>query len=118
MSRTSYSDWYRRGVLLLLWSSLLVGSALRFVGLGFGRGVLTPRPDEELARSAVYIALTGDLNPHYAVWGHLLHDVYSVLVAVWLALSAVMGSPTTWVERIAAAHSEPWTVIWIGRCIS
>jgi hypothetical protein len=109
---------FRRTIGRVLVASIILAAVLRFVGLGFGRGVLTARADEELLRSGVMIALTGDLNPHYAVWGHLFHYIYSALAAFWTALEVWSGRAETWTAAVAAAHCEPWTMIWIGRAIS
>ena len=97
---------------------MALAAVLRFVGLGFGHGVLTARADEELLRSGVLISLTGDLNPHYAVWGHSFHYLYTAVAAVGLAVQVGLGRAASWTDAVAAAHCEPWTLIWWGRAIS
>ncbi len=109
---------FRRMIVQILVAAFVLAAALRFVGLGFGRGVLTARADEELLRSGVLITLTGDLNPHYAVWGHLFHYIYSGITALWTALRTSGVGAESWTQAVAAAHCEPWTLIWIGRAIS
>ncbi len=109
---------YRRFLCVSLLAAICLGAVLRFVGLGFGRGVLCPRPDEELVRSAVLISLTGDLNPHYAVWGHLYHYIYSAVVAVWTVARLWSGQAASWTDAVAATHCEPDSLIWLGRAIS
>ncbi len=109
---------YRGSLRVLALAVLVLAALLRSIGLGFGQGVLTARPDEELLRSGVLIALGGDPNPHYAVWGHLYHDVYAVAAAGMLGLTLVLGKATSWTDALAAWHCEPWTMIALGRAIS
>jgi hypothetical protein len=109
---------YRRALRMLLVASTLLAFGLRFAALGFGRGTLTARADEELLRSGVLISLTGDLNPHYAVWGHLFHYLCTASMAALLAIRVLLGQVPGWTEAVAELHCEPWTFIWVGRAIS
>ncbi|MBI3468307.1 MAG: DUF2029 domain-containing protein, partial [Planctomycetes bacterium] len=109
---------YRRLLRAVLVVALVVATLLRFVGLGFGHGVLCPRPDEELIRSGVLISLTGDLNPHYAVWGHLFHYLYAAISAAWTAIRVWSGVVWNWTEAVGATHCDPGTFIWLGRALS
>jgi hypothetical protein len=99
-------------------ATLALGAALRFIGLGFGDGALNARPDEELLRSGVLISLGGDLNPHYAVWGHLFHYLYVAVSAIYLGLQVLSGRFATWTDALAAAYYAPTTFQILGRAIS
>jgi len=105
---------YRLALVLLL----ALGAGLRFASIGYGRDVLTPRPDAELVRSAVLNSLTGDLNPHYAVWGHLYHYLYLLAWSAVLLAKLLCGAVDSWFEAIAACHIEPWGMMVCGRAIS
>lgn len=118
MPRAFRTRRYRQWLGWTLVGSIAAAAVLRFVGLDFGRGVLMARVDEELLRSGVLISLAGDLNPHYAVWGHLFHYIYTLVAAAWIWFQVWAGQVRSWTDGVAAAHCEPWTVIWIGRAIS
>jgi hypothetical protein len=62
--------------------------------------------------------LMGDLNPHYAVWGHLFHYIYTSAAGGWLALQLAAGRHASWLEAVAAQHVDPWAFIWCGRAVS
>ncbi|GEM_PF-7092174 len=76
------------------------------------------RPDEEFMRSSVLVSLTGDLNPHYAVWGHLFHYLYVCVAGAWLFARLLLGHAASWSAAVAEAHCDPWSVIWLGRAVS
>lgn len=109
---------FRRLLWISLTATLILAGGLRFVGLGFGRVVLDARPDEELIRSAALNSLSGDLNPHYAVWGHLFHYLYVFAGAIYLGLQVLTGLHPSWSDALAAAHCDPSTFETIGRAIS
>jgi Dolichyl-phosphate-mannose-protein mannosyltransferase len=109
---------YRSLIAALLIASVAIAFALRITGIGFGRGVLCPRPDEELMQSGVLNSLRGDLNPHYAVWGHLFHYCYLCVAATWQLIGLGVGRFANWTEAVAASYFQPSDLITCGRALS
>jgi hypothetical protein len=99
-------------------SAFLLGAGLRLTGLTFGQGALTARPDEELLRTAAWYSLSGDLNPHYAVWGHLFHYGYVLVGMVLLGIQVLSGHHPDWWDAMAAAYEDSSAHFWLGRLLS
>ncbi len=108
----------RRSDLRLLALAVLAAALVRVHGIHFGYGALTARPDEELIRTAAWHALTGDLNPHYAVWGHLFHYLYVVAGYVLIWSQLLLGESRDWWHAVASALEDGSAHFLLGRLIS
>jgi hypothetical protein len=111
----SVSRWLTRR---LLAATIVLAVVLRFAGLDFGRNALIPRADENVLVAGVLYALGGDPNPHYAVWGHLMHNLCSIVAAAWLAVRVFAQESGGWLQAVAEVYCEPWGVIRLCRAIS
>lgn len=109
---------YRNQTRLVIAATLVLAATLRLWGISFGRGALTARPDEELLRSGVLGAMIGDLNPHYAVWGHLFHYIYAGAAAVLLGVQVLTDVAPDWTGAVALAHGDSSVFFLLGRTIS
>lgn len=119
-SRTSSLTMFR-GCRLRCWGLsvlVLVALLVRLAGTGFGQGALTARPDEEVLRTGAWHALSGDLDPHYAVWGHLFHWLYTLAGAILLAGQLLTGHIENWWHGVAAALEDGSAHFLLGRWLS
>ncbi len=108
----------RRLTRQLLAATIVLAVVLRFAGLDFGRNALIPRADENVLVAGVLYSVAGDPNPHYAVWGHLMHNLCSIAAVGWLAVRVFIQDAGGWLEAVAENYCEPWDVIRLCRGIS
>ncbi len=109
---------HRSARTFLIILAIISAAAVRLYGIHFGRGALTARPDEELIRAAAWHALTGDLNPHYAVWGHLFHYLYVVAGYAVVTWQWFVRGGTDWWGAVAGALQDGSAHFLLGRYIS
>ena len=91
-------------VLILI---LLLGGALRFIGIGFGLPNLQCRPDEEMIVFEALNFFKGDLNPHNFQYPTLfMYILFGLYILYFLAEFALRSSVTGFMTQIALDPSH------------
>ena len=102
---------------LLVLGLLLLGAALRFVGIDFGLPLLV-HPDEGKVLSTALGFGSGDLNPHFFRYPTLLMYMLFVLFGAYYALGRALGWFADSFEFAYRYAKDPSSVVMIARAAS
>jgi hypothetical protein len=99
----------------LLAGILLLATALRLLGIGFGLPYPYAEVDEHIVTDRALGFLRGDLDPHYFAYPSLSFDLHGALAGLQFVLGRIGGRWASLAEFRAACWVDPGLVLLPGR---
>lgn len=97
---------------------ILIGAAVRYLGITFGLPMYLIRPDELTLISRALQFGTGDLNPHYFNYPSLYMYILFFFYGVYFAVGSIIGLFNGQMDFLGLFNTDPSSFILISRSFS